>query len=169
MLMMSKYCSFWGAGGIQYTAVIAYSVLRSHFVRVLYMWCCLWVNVFADSFIAKLLWRERTVQSMKWHSVSRQWSEWEALKQVSHTLSHVVSFIHANDIDLYGPNPPPPKKNRSVPLSKKRDTLSLHRQKYEVRPPFLTGWYQIFCLANGAFYKAGLALWNSLPLRIRQF
>ena len=148
LLMISKYCSFWGADGVQYAAVTAYSVLRSLFEKVLYKWCQHWVNIFAHNFIAKLLWRERTGQSMKWHSVSCLWSEWEALKQVSWSCGDLHS----------GPCP-------------SQKTWYAWFIQAEIWGPyyFLDGFVpNFFCRVNGAFYKAGLAMWNSLPLRIRQ-
>ena len=53
-----------------------------------------WVNLFAYSFNARLLWRERTGQSMKSHSVTHWWSKWDILKQVSDYFGDVVPFLH---------------------------------------------------------------------------
>ena len=71
--------------------------VRSHFqFRVLEVFFRHWVNLFAHSFNARLLWRERTGQSMKSHSVTRWWSKWEILKQVSDFVGEVVPLLHKN-------------------------------------------------------------------------
>jgi len=55
-----------------------------------------WVSLFAHSFNAKLLWRERTGQSMKSHSNTRWWSKWEVLKQVADYFGDVLPFLEEN-------------------------------------------------------------------------
>ena len=67
----------------------------SHF-RVLDVFVLHWVNLFAHSLNARLLWRERTGQSMKSHSVLRWWGKWEILKQVSDYFGDVVPLLHEN-------------------------------------------------------------------------
>ena len=66
-----------------------------HFVsRVLDTFFRHWVNLFAHSYNAKLLWKERTGKSMCSHSNTRWWSKWELLKQVSQAKDCVKpSFI----------------------------------------------------------------------------
>ena len=70
----------------------------SHFqFRVLDVFFRHWVNLSAHSFNARLLWREKTGQSTKSHSVTRWWSKWEVLKQVSDYFGDVVPFLHENE------------------------------------------------------------------------
>ena len=42
-----------------------------------------WISLFSHSYNARLLWKEKTGQSMHPHSETRWWSKWEILKQVS--------------------------------------------------------------------------------------
>lgn len=72
----------------------------SHFVfRVLDIFFRYWVSLFAHSFNANLLWRERTGQAMKSHSKTRWWSKWEVLKLVSEYFGDVLPFLEEN-VDL---------------------------------------------------------------------
>ena len=72
-----------------------------HFVfRVLDTFFRHWVNLFAHSYNAKLLWRERTGKSMcchSCHSNTRWWSKWELLKQVSDYFGDVAPFLQENE------------------------------------------------------------------------
>ena len=69
-----------------------------HFVfRVLDTFFRHWVNLFAHSYNAKLLWKERTGKSMCSHSNTRWWSKWELLKQVSDYFDDVAPFLQENE------------------------------------------------------------------------
>lgn len=52
-----------------------------------------WISLFANSYNAKLLWKERTGQSMRSYSNTRWWSKWEVQKQVYEYFGDVVSFL----------------------------------------------------------------------------
>ena len=65
--------------------------------RVLNFFFRHWVSLFAHSYNAKLLWKEKTGQSMRSHSDTRWWSKWEILKQVSDYFGDVVPFLHENE------------------------------------------------------------------------
>ena len=56
-----------------------------------------WVNLFAHSYNAKLLWKQKTGKSMSSHSNTRWWSKWEMLKQVSDYFGDVAPFLQEND------------------------------------------------------------------------
>ena len=69
----------------------------SHFeFQILDVFFQYWVSLFAHSFNAKLLWRERTGLSMKSHSKTPWWSKWEILKQVSDYFGDVLPFLEEN-------------------------------------------------------------------------
>lgn len=69
-----------------------------HFVfRVLDTFFRYWVNLFAHSYNAKLLWKERTGKSICSHSNTRWWSKWELLKQVSDYFGDVAPFLQENE------------------------------------------------------------------------
>ena len=69
-----------------------------HFVfRVLDTFFRHWVNLFAHSYNAKLLWKERTGKSMCSHSNTPWWSKWELLKQVSDYFDDVAPFLQENE------------------------------------------------------------------------
>ena len=56
-----------------------------------------WISLFANSYNAKLLWKERTGQSMHSYSNTRWWSKWEVQKQVYEYFCDVVSFLQENE------------------------------------------------------------------------
>ena len=57
-----------------------------------------WVNLFAHSYNAKLLWKQKTGKSMSSHNNTRWWSKWEMLKQVSdYSNGDVAPFLQEND------------------------------------------------------------------------
>lgn len=69
-----------------------------HFVfRVLDTFLRHWVNLFAHNYNAKLLWKERTGNSMCLHSNTRWWSKWELLKQASDYFGDVAPFLKENE------------------------------------------------------------------------
>ena len=69
-----------------------------HFVfRVLDTFFRHWLNLFAHSYNAKLLWKERTGKSMCSLSHTRLWSKWEHLKQVSDYFGDVAPFLQENE------------------------------------------------------------------------
>ena len=69
-----------------------------HFVfRVLDTFFRQWINLFAYSYNAKLLWKERTGKSMCSHSNTRWSSNWELLKQVSGDFDDVAPFLQENE------------------------------------------------------------------------
>ena len=69
-----------------------------HFVfRVLDTFYRHWVNLFAHSYNAKLLWKERTGKSMCSHSHTQWWSKWELLKKVSDYFGDVAPFLQENE------------------------------------------------------------------------
>ena len=72
--------------------------VECHFVfRVLDTFFRHWVNLFAHSYNAKLLCKERTTKSMCFHSNIRWWSKWELLKQVSDYFGDVAPFLQDNE------------------------------------------------------------------------
>ena len=54
------------------------------------------MSLFAHSLNAKLLWRERTGQSMKSHSNTPWWSKWEVLRQVSDYFGDMLPLLEEN-------------------------------------------------------------------------
>ena len=55
------------------------------------------VNLFAHSYNAKLLWKERTGKPMCSHSNTLWWSKWELLKQVYDNFDDVAPFLQENE------------------------------------------------------------------------
>ena len=53
-----------------------------------------WVNLFAHSPKAQLLWRERTAT----YSETRWWSRWEVLRQVMLLFGDVAPFLQGNEL-----------------------------------------------------------------------
>ena len=62
-----------------------------------------WVNLFAHSYNAELLWKERTGKSTSSHSNTRWWSKWELLKQVSDYFGDVAPFLQENELENLSP------------------------------------------------------------------
>ncbi len=56
-----------------------------------------WISLFANSYNAKLLWKERTGQSMRSYSNTRWWSKWEVQKHVYEYFGDVVLFLRENE------------------------------------------------------------------------
>jgi hypothetical protein len=70
----------------------------THFkFRVLDIFFRHWISLFANSYNAKLLWKERTGQSMRSYSNTRWWSKWEVQKQVYEYFGDVVPFLRENE------------------------------------------------------------------------
>lgn len=70
----------------------------SHFeFRVLELFFRHWVSLFAHSYNAKLLWKERTGQSMRSYRETRWWSKWEIQKQVFEHFGDVEPFLRENE------------------------------------------------------------------------
>ena len=57
-----------------------------------------WVGVFSHSPKARLLWREKTGQSMATYSETHWWSRWELLKQVMQYFGDIEPFLLENDV-----------------------------------------------------------------------
>jgi hypothetical protein len=53
--------------------------------------------MFSHSFNARLIWRERTGQSIHKFSDTRWWSKWEVLSQVIDYFGYVEPFIRENE------------------------------------------------------------------------
>lgn len=59
--------------------------------------------MFSHSYNARLVWRERTGQSIRTFSETRWWSKWEVLRQVSEFFGDVEPFLREND-EVYPAN-----------------------------------------------------------------
>ena len=69
----------------------------AHFVfRILDSFTQYWVSLFAHSYNARLIWKEKTGQSMRSHSTTRWWSKWEILQQVLLCFGFVEPFLREN-------------------------------------------------------------------------
>ena len=55
-----------------------------------------WIGLFAHSYNARLLWRDKTGQSIRSHSATRWWSKWEILQQVLLCFGFVEPFLREN-------------------------------------------------------------------------
>ena len=55
-----------------------------------------WVSLFAHSPHARLLWQERTGQSVKTYSETRWWSKWEVFQQIMLLFGDVLPFLQEN-------------------------------------------------------------------------
>jgi hypothetical protein len=53
--------------------------------------------MFSHSYNARLVWRERTGQSIRTFSDTRWWSKWEVLNQVVNYFGHVEPFLRENE------------------------------------------------------------------------
>lgn len=70
----------------------------SHFeFQVLDSFTRFWIGFFSHSYNARLLWREKTGQSIRTHSETRWWSKWEVLKQVFDLFGDVEPFLRENE------------------------------------------------------------------------
>ena len=56
-----------------------------------------WVKLFSHSPKARLLWKQRTGQSMESYSVTRWWSKWEVMKQITVQFGDVVPFLTSDE------------------------------------------------------------------------
>ena len=67
--------------------------VRSHFeFQTLDLFACYWKGMFAHSYNARLVWRERTGVSIRTFSETRWWSQWEVL-QVSDFFGDIEPFL----------------------------------------------------------------------------
>ena len=65
--------------------------------RILDVFTQHWIGLFAHSYNARLLWKEKTGQSMRSHSTTRWWSKWEILQQVLLYFGFVEPFLRENE------------------------------------------------------------------------
>ena len=56
-----------------------------------------WIGLFAHSYNARILWKEKTGQSMRSHSATRWWSKREILQQVLLYFGFVEPFLRENE------------------------------------------------------------------------
>ena len=56
-----------------------------------------WKSVFAHSYNARLVWRERTGVSIRTFSETRWWNQWEVFQQVSDFFGDIEPFLREND------------------------------------------------------------------------
>jgi hypothetical protein len=69
----------------------------AHFVfTILDSFTQYWVGLFAHSYNARLIWKEKTGQSMRSHFTTRWWSKWEILQQVLLCFGFVEPFLREN-------------------------------------------------------------------------
>ena len=70
----------------------------NHFeFRILDSFIQYWVSLFAHSFNARLLWKEKTGQAMRTHSDTRWWSNWEILQQAFCYFGDIEPFLRENE------------------------------------------------------------------------
>ena len=70
----------------------------NHFeFKILDLFARYWISMFSHSYNARLVWRERTGQSIRTFSETRWWSKWEVLRQVSEYFGDVEPFLREND------------------------------------------------------------------------
>ena len=70
----------------------------NHFeFRILDSFIQYWVSLFAHSFNARLLWKEKTGQAMRTHSDTRWWSKWEILQQALCYFGDIEPFLRENE------------------------------------------------------------------------
>ena len=70
----------------------------SHFeFQVLDSFTHFWIGFFSHSYNARLVWREKTGQSIRTCSDTRWWSKWEVLKQVLELFADVEPFLRENE------------------------------------------------------------------------
>lgn len=80
----------------------------NHFeFRILDSFTQYWVSLFAHSFNARLLWKEKTGQAMRTHSDTRWWSKWDILQQALYYFGDIEPFLRENEelspavVDIY--------------------------------------------------------------------
>ena len=64
--------------------------------RILDSFTQYWISLFTQSYNARLLWKEKTDQSMHSHSATRWWIKWEILQQVLLYFGCVEPFLREN-------------------------------------------------------------------------
>ena len=70
----------------------------NHFeFKILDLFARYWISMFSHSYNARLVWRERTGQSIRTFSETRWWSKWEVLRQVSEYFGDVEPFLRENE------------------------------------------------------------------------
>ena len=70
----------------------------NHFeFKILDLFARYWISIFSHSYNARLVWRERTGQSIRTFSETRWWRKWEVLRQVSEYFGDVEPFLREND------------------------------------------------------------------------
>ena len=70
----------------------------NHFqFRIFDLFTRYWIGMFSHSYNARLLWRERTAQSIRTFSDTRWWSKWEVLNQVVNYFGYVEPFLRENE------------------------------------------------------------------------
>ena len=71
----------------------------NHFeLRILDSFTQYWVSLFAHSFNAWLLWKEKTGQAMCTHSDTRRWSKWDILQQARlYYFGYIEPFLRGNE------------------------------------------------------------------------
>ena len=70
----------------------------NHFqFRILDLFTRYWIGMFSHSNNARLVWRERTEQSIHTFSDTRWWSKWEVLNQVVNYFGYVEPFLRENE------------------------------------------------------------------------
>ena len=70
----------------------------NHFeFRILDSFTQYWVSLFAHSFNARLLWKEKTGQAMRTHSDTRWWSKWDILQQALYYFGDIEPFLRENE------------------------------------------------------------------------
>ena len=70
----------------------------NHFqCRILDLLTRYWIGMFSHSYNARLVWRERTGQSIRTFSDTRWWSKWEVLNQVVNYFGYVEPFLRGNE------------------------------------------------------------------------
>lgn len=70
----------------------------NHFeFQVLDLFTRYWIGMFSHSYNARLVWREKTGQSIRTYSETRWWSKWEVLNQVLIYFGFVEPFLRENE------------------------------------------------------------------------
>ena len=70
----------------------------SHFqFGILDLFAQYWIGMFSHSYNARLVWKERTGQSIRTFSETRWWSKWEVLNQVVDYFGFVEPFLRENE------------------------------------------------------------------------
>lgn len=70
----------------------------NHFeFRILDSFTQYWVSLFAHSFNAWLLWKQKTGQAMRTHSDTGWWSKWDILQQALYYFGDIEPFLRENE------------------------------------------------------------------------